>query len=563
MRSGFRLNLIFLLLLIGLLISVSFYSEIKYKENKPYIISGDSNLQKNTFSDFLGVNSVRENKKSWIHDQYSVATNHRIFGMDSYVFSGEEIVTNKRGAYFKIDRSIPHDEYPSEKIGFNPSKGANGFNFDKFLSEMKSEGYNSIPVLAKNLLYNNISSDSLVNMWQLPYDDHGNAENPMDYKSFSSFLFQFTARYGGNKLEHQGGTIDTSALKLAQNNEIKAGLDLIFAIEPGNEMDKSWFSEKEQASPKEMAAFLSAAFDGHMRLMGEGYGILQADPKMKILFPSPVDIKYDYVRNVMDELINLRKDAELHDTKVLPLNNLIFTAHFYPFKNETLHSKSTIVEKTSFLDKSYEFVAKLREKFNCPIYLTEIGYDKVTGNISPIGVPLTEHEVTDDMDINSHAHAKHILRLIFTAYASGYDKAYLFSLKDPILVGDKNYRTKYATSGLIRKNGKKDEAWYLLKYLSGRLKDFRLTYAFINQPINFLCMENDYERAYIYWLGSNNDDSLNYNFPIFDNNATPKGELINLSEFSVDQELSQVCLNLSDSLALEINEFPRLLIVSK
>ncbi|MEL7005268.1 MAG: hypothetical protein AAFN93_21420, partial [Bacteroidota bacterium] len=70
---------------------------------------------------------------------------------------------------------------------------------------------------------------------------------------------------------------------------------MVYAIEPGNEMNKDWITDREKASPRDMAAFLSAVIDGHMGLMGQGHGIRTADPSMKIVFPSPKDIEKDYI----------------------------------------------------------------------------------------------------------------------------------------------------------------------------------------------------------------------------------------------------------------------------
>lgn len=526
------------------------------------VLREDTLLQRKEFGEFIAVNSVRENRKNWIEDQYQVSRYHRLFGMDSYIFTGEEIITDIKGPFFKLDPSIPHDEYPNDKIGFNPSRGAGKFYFDKFLAQMKANGLECIPVLARNLLYNNIPDDSVINVWQIPYDNNGNPEEPLDYKAYASFLYQFTARYGKNGLIDQGGTIDPRLLKLTSDNEAKAGLNLVYAIEPGNEMDREWFSEREYASPKVLAAFLSAAIDGHMGLMGPGHGILLADTTMKILFPSPTEIKERYVSDVLKYLKQLRGDAPNRGYEIFPKNNFIITAHTYPFDENKAAEKSTIVENTSIFEKSYKYVKRMREECDCPIYLTETGYDKVSGEYSPIGVPVNDQDFIDSLDVSAVAHAKHILRLMFTTYAAGFDKTFLFTLKDPIPVGGRNYRTKFATTGLTRKNGMKDLVWYDLKLLSERLNDHHLTWAFLNQPINFLFMENLEEYALVYWLGTNSNAGSTFELPQ-SLKSERQGELIDLSNKSENQGIDIKCINLNDHSSLSITEFPQLLIISK
>ena len=528
-------------------------------KNAEIIINSDNLLQQNTFDEFLGINSVRERDHSRINDQYQVARYHRIFGMDSYLFTGEEIVTEWKGKRCRIDRSIPHDEYPNDKMGFNPAKGGGGFDFDRFLKEMKDSGLQSIPVLARNLLYTNVPKDSMMNVWQIPWDEGGNPENPMDYKAYASFLYQFTARYGTNKLKEEGGTIDSKLLKLAPNNEIKAGLNLVFAIEPGNEMDKDWFSKREMATPKILAAFLSAAIDGHMGQMGDGHGILTADPSMKIAFPSPIDIKSDFVLEVLEELKSMRANASQYGKSVFPEENLILTAHGYPFKVDSQSGKETsdIVENTEMISKSREFVQTLRSKYTCPIYLTETGYDKVVGDVSPIGAPTIPADSMDSDEVSTFAQAKHITRLLMSMYGAGYDKTFLFTLKDPVAIEASGFRTKFSTSGLIRKNGKKDLAWHIVQYLGKQLAGYTLEYAYFKGPLSIMRLHHGDKVAFIYWMGTNNNSSTKMELPV--KNYYSKVNEIVLADYNGGYQSN--CIDMKKSVEIEITEFPRLVML--
>lgn len=548
-------------LLVGstVLLGLNFDKSYQSAKDEELILNNNTSLQKHTFDTFLGINSVREQDGSKIKDQYQVAKYHRIFGMDSHVFTGEEIVKEWKGKKCLVDRSIPHDAYPNDKIGFNPAKGAGGFNFDEFLLTMKQSGLESIPVLAKNLLYTNVPKDSMINVWQIPWDEGGNPENPMDYKAYASFLYQFTARYGKNKLISDGGTIDPKLLKLAPNNEIKAGLDLVFAIEPGNEMDKDWFSERERATPKILAAFLSAAIDGHMGKMGEGHGILTADSSMQIAFPSPIDIKSDYVLNVLEELKELRKDAKKYGQPVIPEKNLILTAHAYPFKNgsQTGAETSDIVENTEMISRSKDFVEVLRSKYSCPIYLTETGYDKVVGDVSPIGTPTTNVDSMDSHEISTFAQAKHITRLLMSMYGAGYDKTFLFTLKDPVAIEAWGFRRKFSTSGLIRKNGDKDLAWHVVNFLGNKLAGYKLEYAYFKGPLSVMKLNNGDKVAFMYWMGTNNNSTTKVNLPLKKNYSA-------VSEFvleNYDNGFKPNCLDANKNVNIEVTEFPRLVIL--
>lgn len=438
------------------------------------------NEAKNTFDEFLSINSVREHRLPWIEDQYQVAKNHRIFAMNAMTFTGEEILKGYHGRFYIIDKSVPHDEYPNDKMGFNPAKGAAGFNFDEFLTRMKENNLRSIPVLNGNLLYTNLEQDTLIPQSQLPWDDGGNRENPMDYKAFSSFLYQFTARYGRNKLISEGGTIDPSLIKVADNNEIKAGLNLLEALEPGNEMDMDWFTDKEKASTRDMAAFLSAAIDGHMGLMGPGHGIRNADPSMKIVFPGLIDVKSDYFLDVREELKAMRKDAPKYGYPVDPLTNFVINVHKYPEYGRIYRKLNDvkgrpIIEDSDVLKVSTEFVRKMREEFpDLEIYMTETGYDKMTAEEGRMGTPTAPGDSVTEMGISPRAQARQLARTALSMYASGYDRLYIFALKDPKAIGAGYYKIQFHTSGLIRKNGNKDRSWFVIDQLRKKLSGYML-----------------------------------------------------------------------------------------
>jgi len=462
----------------------------------------------NSFDDFLSVNSVREHRENWITDQYRVADNHRIFAMSAQLFTGEEVIKGRWKNHFIIDKTVPHDEYPNDKMGFNPAKGAGGFNFDEFLFTMKRNRIKSIPVLRGNLLYANLENDSLVHREQLPWDEGGERDNPMDYKAFASFLYQFTARYGKNRLIEDGGSIPAELIKTDDKNARLAGLDLVEAIEPGNEMDRTWFTKRTQASPKELAAFMSAAIDGHMGQMGPGHGIRLADPDMKILLPGLIDIRPDYLLEFKRELLAMRKNAESLGYPVNPLQNFVINVHKYPMWDHPNRSPAgrPPVEFTDMYEKSVEFVEMVRSEFpGCEIYLSETGYDKVIAADTKRGIPTLESDPILDKGISPYAQARHLSRLSLSMYGTGFDRLYLFTLKDPKAIGAGFYRTQFSTSGLVRKNGDKDLAWYIVRGLRLKLTGYRLeSYQVTDEHMHIMTFQKDGTRPIkAVWMGTN------------------------------------------------------------
>jgi len=100
--------------------------------------------------------------------------------------------------------------------------------------------------------------------------------NPLNYKFIARVGYNIAARYGSNK------NVDQTYIQLQEGQQVKVGLNLIYCMEIGNEMDKWWLGEQAYANPEEMAAYMSALYDGHKGAMGPGYGIKAADPSMKV-----------------------------------------------------------------------------------------------------------------------------------------------------------------------------------------------------------------------------------------------------------------------------------------
>ncbi|WP_185152555.1 hypothetical protein, partial [Fulvivirga aurantia] len=470
-------------------------------------------IKRRSFDEYLGINSVREDDLSLIKSHYTVCKYHRIFAMDTKLFVGEEIVLKNAGEVLTVDLSIPHDEYPNDKIGFNPARGAGGFDFDTFLRQMIDEGMKPIPILSRGIPYLHVNpKTNKTNGWQIPYDDGGDSENPMHYRAMASFYYQFAARYGQNK------DIPKKHLKLHESNEPKVGLNLVHAVSINNESDKDWFSHEELNTPKEMAAMLSAAIDGHMGLMGENYGFRQADPSMRLMMNGLVEPRADYIKLMLKELLHMRRDAPKYGFPINPLNeNFIIDVHYYPVAGGSQDSAKggAPVESTSFLHD----VNRLTDEIYllCPeadISITECGYDSVVAPISGIGTPLTPGERKDKNDINNESQAKHIIRLAMYGYLGGYDQMFLFTLKDPQFIQKSGYRIKFSTSGLFSKTGPntKKLSWFAVNTFRNRLAGFTYNGHTIDNDtmlhiVKLFKKETDQD-AYVIWLGSNDDSKM-------------------------------------------------------
>lgn len=82
--------------------------------------------------------------------------------------------------------------------------------------------------------------------------------NPDNYKTVTKLYHHLAAVFGH-------GQSDLSDLKIFPSNdpEVSVNLDLLSGQEPGNEEDGTWKGWLTIAQPQELAAWLSAVYDGH------------------------------------------------------------------------------------------------------------------------------------------------------------------------------------------------------------------------------------------------------------------------------------------------------------
>lgn len=129
--------------------------------------------------------------------------------------------------------------------------------------------------------------------------------DPKNYKDFAEFLWQLSARYGRkvwpvSDLRLAKGPVFGSDWVPENLNPPLSGADLLTHIEGGNEWEKWWKrgspTEGEQyMEPEEVAALMSACYDGHEGRLGPKVGVKSADPTMKFVMPGLTGFDVPYV----------------------------------------------------------------------------------------------------------------------------------------------------------------------------------------------------------------------------------------------------------------------------
>jgi hypothetical protein len=172
--------------------------------------------------------------------------------------------------------------YPNNQNKFNPAYFGEGtWNFDSFYQNVKDSGIMLYSCIMQSTPW---LTGSTSNTKDKPIIAGSDPTKPASYVAHADKMFQSAARYGNN-------IVSDSLLKLAPDQQKLSGLNLINYFEDYNEPDQTFNAggRKGYFSPYELAAMMSADYDGHEGTMGQTVGIKNADPNAKLVMPGLMD----------------------------------------------------------------------------------------------------------------------------------------------------------------------------------------------------------------------------------------------------------------------------------
>jgi hypothetical protein len=219
--------------------------------------------------------------------------------------------------------------------------------------------------------------------------------NPIAYLEYAQFLWQVAARYGRK--------VHTNGLKVSKISRwtgdvpqvAKSGLDLLNFIEPWNECDKWWKRQEgkhtEYFEPEEMAAFLSACYDGHEGFIPNA-GIKNADESMQVVLPGLTGCDMKYIKR-MDSWFEANRNDKDWPCDIFNIhwyNNNGNTADKYPPSWNEMGAIKPQIDRAlpQFLD-----VKQFVQNMGMPLWVTEFGCD--SKGPSPMGHPDGEQGQAD------------------------------------------------------------------------------------------------------------------------------------------------------------------------
>ena len=295
-------------------------------------------------------------------------------------------------------------------------------------------------------------------------DPGKNSYSPEAYKTHSSTLFQYAARYGNTK-------VNEDKLLLTDDQIPKSGLGYINYYKNWNEPDKTWEGEKSYYSPYELAAMCSADYDGHEGTLGDTYGIKNADENAKLVMGGLCNSKnaINYLNLMKLWFENNRQDKKMAFD--------VINFHTYCGTNNP---------ESNGLKERAEDIVEWRNKnaSDKEVWITEFGWD--TNSASGTAAPSYEMQ------------GNWLVRSYLLLSSAGVDRSSMYMLRD---AGDSTNTGKYATSGLTTKKGEWDKktSWYYVYTLKNILKD---------NVFDKIIEEND--NLYWYQFKNQNTDEICY-----------------------------------------------------
>lgn len=281
--------------------------------------------------------------------------------------------------------------------------------------------------------------------WDEKYD-------PQTYAAMADCIYQYVARYGSSKM---GYLVDNVILHSDAPAGATAGRGYIKWIEVGNEPNGE---DSAGATPYQLAALQSAAYDGHQRTLladvynpntlGYFFGGKNADPDIKIAMAGLAGLGNRYITSMVYWMRANRTDGCIAIDA--------FNYHTYFGKYFTMNGQQIIVgvspEEFGLVD-ALSVLIEYRDKYypEVEIWLTEFGWD--TNQSYETMTSCHVYGEYEDTPLGIIKRAREIQGMWLTrAYllmsAVGIDKATMYMCEDTAGANEMTSVGKYGTCGI-------------------------------------------------------------------------------------------------------------------
>jgi hypothetical protein len=270
-----------------------------------------------TFREFLGINHIIDSPVSLM--KY-------ISGPETRMYTELHWLADENNKYVNEDGQTFPTYSPT---GINDLKftlkNSHIRNFDTLLTTITSHGHRPLMTLQGGLFWSclpvvNPEKDpwavlrSKVNDTRLTTGEYPLAfgdnrayiashSNPENYRSVAALAYEVGLRYGDTPGIATGRLMSPNRNGITQ--EFDTGLNIIGTVEIMNEPDRDWFGRLGHFRPEELAALISACYDGHCNTLEDedgvkNFGLKNAAPNVRYLMSGLAYARIGYLQAMVN-----------------------------------------------------------------------------------------------------------------------------------------------------------------------------------------------------------------------------------------------------------------------
>lgn len=393
----------------------------------------------------------------------------------------------------------------SDGVLFEPN-WING-NYDSYLQGAKDKGKTVIYCINKIPFWmsNQSTSDW---QWSRIHRDGKNGSDPFSYKEVGEYAWQVTARYGSKSYPSE--FLDISQEEKYPNFPLtvpKSGLNLISYLELENEPDRPWNEPLYKYSPQELAALMSAIWDGHEGKLGPKVGVKNADPNIKVVLPGLSTLNVWYISEMKKWFESNRVDKKFC-ADVLNFHHYCNLSNPWPGIEVNLVNGFGISPDDDHLEfRLQETNLWCRSNLpQCQVWFSEFGYDT-----SPPSTILSQYPQLYGNKTAVELQGQWLLRTYLIGLATGIDKIFMFNLCDE---NSSQSGYVFGSSGLLSSevtSFKKKQSWKDLDWLVREITGFKFYKdRTINPNIRIFEFRNRLQSKYFYYCPTSNGSTSEF-----------------------------------------------------
>ncbi len=344
----------------------------------------------------------------------------------------------------------------TKKLMVSPANNG-GVHFKNQLSAFKNRGVEPLVVLqnSPNYIMNKSATEHDGNYKPIAWNvtDYNTASN---WREIAEVYYKMGAYLGSRQVPITDLNFNTTPRW--PNDEVnvaESGQNLAKWIEILNEPDKNWGNPVKEGyfSPYNLAALMSAAYDGHEGTLGKA-GVKTADPNLKIAMGGIYKLQVEYIKAMHEWAKANRKDGKF------PADALNF--HHY---NNTSSSggqgagTGSVHPEEGQLITQMQQVIDYRNKYlpNLEIWLSEWGMSTNLGNLKVPELP--SYGTREDVQ------GAWMIRTYLALMKLNIERSYMYASEDE---DDANNNSLFGGVGIFKHNtlAKKKSYYYVSDFIN-------------------------------------------------------------------------------------------------